>query len=399
MEESGKVSFPSNEESSSIHVFYEQDQRQAECKSSSEDSSSDSDGNGVTIRPAAAKAARQCESSSEDSSSEESCGTGIKPAAAMSSSKDSSSDYDGDGVTIRPAAGKPAKQCESSSEDSSSDEDGGPSITPSARVRARQSGNLLPPWWPISSVETEAGKRFWQTPELVDKLLLMLDAKSMLSLAEVQPLALKILQAGSQPWNKLIREALDNPFIPYVHGWQFFDQQRTLVKRIASTVLAKMESPQPLLRQLLDLICVKYNAERPVERSMFHTREPLRVQVSCPLHVSHTVTGYGFILLEDCEGTLGSVEQHLETILESDLSFHLSDFQLPSVSSRLSRQPRTMERIQFSELRLRRKDVIDTWLHVLQNCDQAEGLRYVLVYDDIGAGGWEALAKALSLHQ
>ena len=58
-----------------------------------------------------------------------------------------------------------------------------------------------------------------------------------------------------------------------------------------------------------------------------------------------------------------------------------------------------MERIQFSELRLRRKDVIDTWLHVLQNCDQARGLRYVLVYDDIGTGGWEALAKALRLHQ
>ena len=373
MEESGKVSSSSDDESSSIHVYYEQGQPRAECESSSDDSSSDSDGNGpdVTIRPAT-KPARQCESSSEDSSSEES-----------------------DGVAIRSA-----KQCESSSEDSSSDEDGGASIRPAATVPAWQSGNLLPPWWPISSVETEAGKKFWQTPELVDKLLLMLDVQSMLSLAEVQPLAVRILQAGSQPWNKLITEALDNPFIPYVHGYQTFERQETLVKRTASTILAKMEDPRPLLMELLDLICVKYNTEeRPLGRPMFSTREPLRVQVTCPLHVSHTVSGYGFILLEACEGTLGSAEQHLETILESDCSSYLSDFELPSVSSRLSRQPRTMERIQFSELRLKSKDVIDTWLHVLQNCDQAHGLRYVLVYDDIGTGGWQALAKALRLHQ
>ena len=372
MEESGKVSSSSDDESSSIHIYYEQGQLRAECESSSDDSSSDSDGNGVTIRPAA-NPARQCESSSEVSSSEES-----------------------DGGTIRSA-----KQCESSSEDSSSDEDDGASIRPAATVPAWQSGHLLPPWWPISSVETEAGKKFWQTPELVDKLLLMLDVQSMLSLAEVQPLAVRILQAGSQPWNKLIREALDNPFIPYVHGGQTFERQKTLVQRIASTILAKMESPRPLLMELLDLICVKYNTEeRPIRQSYpFYQREPLRFQVSCPLHVSHTVSGYGFILLEACEGTLGSAEQHLLSILESDRSSHLSDFQLPSVSSRLSRQGRTMERIQFSELRLRNKDVIDTWLHVLQNCDQAHGLRYVLVYDDIGTGGWEALAKALRLHQ
>ena len=174
-----------------------------------------------------------------------------------------------------------------------------------------------------------------------------------------------------------------------------------MVKKIATTVLAKMENPQPLLMELLDLICAKYKAEeRPTGNGgMFGSREPLYVQVSCPLHDSHTVSGYGFILLEDCEGTLGSPQQHLVNIFEGERSMQLDDFQLPSVSSRLSRQPRTMERIQFSGISLRNKDLVDIWLNVLQNCDEARGLRSVHIYDDIGTGGWEALAKALRLHQ
>ena len=157
-----------------------------------------------------------------------------------------------------------------------------------------------------------------------------------------------------------------------------------------------MESPQSLTLELLDLICAEYNEKMGwVARG----RKGAHVQVSCPLHDSHTVSGYGFILLEDCEGTLGSADQHLVSIFEGERSMQLDDFQLPSVSSRLSRQPRTMERIQFSGISLRNKDLVDIWLNVLQNCDEAHGLRSVHIYDDIGTGGWEALAKALRLHQ
>ena len=338
--------------------------------------------------------AKQVESSSEESSSDE-------EEPPISSSPPISSDEE-EGVSNRPAT-VPARRCESSSEDLSSDseESDGVSNRP-ATVPALQSATLLPPWWPTSSVETEAGRKFWQTPELVDKLMLMLDVRSMLSLAEVQPLAVRILRAGSQPWKKLIKDALDNPFIKYVHGPSRFQRQRTLVQKISTTVLAKMESRRPLLMELLDLICAKYNAEeRPIVNGqpMFRTRDSSRLQVSCPHHVSHTVTAYGFILLEDCEGTIGSSEQNLVSIGSSEGSSQLSGFELPSVSSRLSRQQRRMESLQLSQLSFRSKDLVDALLNVLQNCDQARGLQYVSVYDDIGTGGWEALAEALRLHQ
>ena len=52
--------------------------------------------------------------------------------------------------------------------------------------------------------------------------------------------------------------------------------------------------------------------------------------------------------------------------------------------------------IQFSEINLRSKDLLDAWLYVLQYRHQDRDLS-VCIHDDIGTDGWEALAKALKL--
>ena len=116
------------------------------------------------------------------------------------------------------------------------------------------------------------------------------------------------------------------------------------------------------------------------------------------------MSGYGFILLEDCEGTLGSAEQHVVSVFEEETNREkLTNLELFSVSNRLSRQPVLMESIQISEISLMSKDPhgknFDTWLHILENCNEVRGLREVGVYDDIGTKGWEYLAKALRTHQ
>ena len=157
--------------------------------------------------------------------------------------------------------------------------------------------------------------------------------------------------------------------------------------------------------ELLDLICAdttEYNsAEFDAKKMRWKAqgRKGAHVQVSCPLHDSHTVSGYGFILLEDCEGTLGSAEQHVVRICEDGTNWEkLTNLELFSVSNRLSRQPVLLESIQISEIILRSKN-LDTWLHILQNCNEVRGLREVGVYDDIGTKGWEYLAKALRVHR
>ena len=234
-------------------------------------------------------------------------------------------------------------------------------------------------------------------PELMDRLLLMLDARSILSLAEVQPLAVQILRGGSQPWRKLIKEAVDNPIF----------KRQTLVQKIATTVLAKMKNRQSLMLELLDLICAKYDAEelRKAKEGWVSRQEsgpPTYVQVSCPLHGSHAVSGYGFILLEECEDTLGSAVQKVVSVFEGDFEWEkMSDFEVFSVSKRLMRQPDLLESMQFSKISLRNKDLLDHWAHLLGNCTCSEvrGLREVGVYVDIDTEDWRYFAKALRWHK
>ena len=49
-----------------------------------------------------------------------------------------------------------------------------------------------------------AERKFWRTADLVESLLLFLDARSTLTLVKVLPLALDIIQMKSM-WNKLVK--------------------------------------------------------------------------------------------------------------------------------------------------------------------------------------------------
>ena len=51
----------------------------------------------------------------------------------------------------------------------------------------------------------EAEKKFWRTPELVDRLITtFLDSKSTLALVKALPLALEVIE-GKSSWIKLVR--------------------------------------------------------------------------------------------------------------------------------------------------------------------------------------------------
>ena len=142
-----------------------------------------------------------------------------------------------------------------------------------------------------SSTQDKAEMKFWQTPELVEKLLEHLDASATLGLAEAHWLTLQILQGDSgtlKPFKKL------TSLIGRHLAEDTFEQQRVLVERVVLTILATMESPEPLLVELLDAICAE------------HKTDAIAIQVTCPcLASTHSVSSLGFLLLEDCEGALG----------------------------------------------------------------------------------------------
>ena len=237
-----------------------------------------------------------------------------------------------------------------------------------------------------SSTQVEAERKFWQVPELVEKLLEHLNASATLELAEVHGLTLQILQGDSgtlKPFKKLIG------LIGQQLGQDTFEQQRVMVERVVFTILAKMEKPEPLLVELLDVICAE------------HKTDAITIQLTCPCPASpHSVSSVGFILLEDCEGALGSAEQHVKRISWDDsLDNFMTDPLLFALSSRVSRQNSSVGTLDMNTFDVRSKNHAEALYTLLENSNTVYKLPIMNVCGEIETEGWELLAKAVNLHR
>ena len=166
-----------------------------------------------------------------------------------------------------------------------------------------------------------AQTKFWRMPELIEKLVEYLDEFSILSIVGVNLLTVEVLQTASkttEPLGKLIRNVLG------FGQSQTFEQQREKVQRMSNTLLAQLESPEPLLLEVLDVICAEH---KYMNESVWHLFPPgidimtnynqeSLIRISCPLHNHHSVSPLGFILLEDCEAAVavGSTKQPVMNI-------------------------------------------------------------------------------------
>ena len=105
--------------------------------------------------------------------------------------------------------------------------------------------------------QSEAERKFWKTPELLEKLFSLIDLESTLNLARVMDKA--DLQSGitSKVWNKLIRNNCPvdkRGRLQHRDGYQDLQEAQEAVKNLA-TILKLMGQPKDLLLDLLDLIC------------------------------------------------------------------------------------------------------------------------------------------------
>ena len=91
-----------------------------------------------------------------------------------------------------------------------------------------------------SSTQPGAERKFWQVPEMVEKLLEHLDVSGTLELAEVHVLTLQGASGTLKPLDQSL-------VIGRQLGQDTFEQQRVMVERVVLTILAKMEKPEPLL--------------------------------------------------------------------------------------------------------------------------------------------------------
>ena len=180
----------------------------------------------------------------------------------------------------------------------------------------------------MSSENTEAERKFWATPELVETLLPFLDVKSILCLARCHQLTLKILQ-GTSVWYKLVRRSCPGAVLMVrAHPLDREDtlgvRERLAPERLQMVhlvdILKMLEVPNALhLKALLDLVVsparfppsqdgprVQRDDGGPVYR-------PQLVQVTCSRNETHTVSLLAFLLLEEVENAFfGSTEHKIE---------------------------------------------------------------------------------------
>ena len=280
----------------------------------------------------------------------------------------------------------------------------------------------------------DAGTKFWRMPELVEKLMEYLDEISILSIVGLKLLPVEVLQAASRnskrfeptPLRKLIRKVLG--FEPQ----RTFEYQRFEVRRLSRTLLAHLDSEQPLLLEVLDVICAehKYRAgglehESVPEKQLCDVApEQAVIRLTCPLHTYHSVDHHGLILLEDCEGAISSTEQRIRKIEFSGYIWDIKntrDFMetkyfgdrrnfgdikvfrdnlFLALVSRVTRQLVPVETLAWHswKLKVNNKDQVVSLNALLQRCHRLKFVRTVCVGGELETEGWEPFAKALQKH-
>ena len=171
--------------------------------------------------------------------------------------------------------------------------------------------------------ESEAMKKFWEIPELVERLFTFLDASSTLSLARAHPPSVRILQGGAN-WAQFIRRSCPSPVINYkskpanLTDCDWAVEAAELKKeemRPVVQLLKMMKNPRSYLLYLLDIICERFGGTES-----FQDRFGAAIVMGCPRHTnSHTVDAVGFLLLEQVEAAMGSSEQKLEWLQISQM--------------------------------------------------------------------------------
>ena len=237
--------------------------------------------------------------------------------------------------------------------------------------------------------DESASVKFWETPELIEKLLLHLDLKSTLHLAQTHGMTRVILRRRSI-WRKLIGRSRPyiekgNPFgLSYLPE---LPEKIGVVKNLVA-ILKLLTDPKALLVDLLDVICESFT---PEDVHFFHLISHLSIR--CPRHPGgHFVPLASFLLLEEAESAFGTTEQRIESI-----SGHLlMGPSLIAISSRISRQNGLDPvAINLSTIEIQSGREAESFKSLMQVRSQLLRHLELDVSGAIGRKGWKALTKAI----
>ena len=245
----------------------------------------------------------------------------------------------------------------------------------------------------MATGKNSAERKFWRTPELVDKLLTFLDAGSTKLLAESHHLTLQILGEAFN-WDKLMKRTfpvgvlrVGGNFDSKVQGDIFLESEKSKAGFLVDILRMIKGSHQPQLKKdLLHAICRRFPGD-PVEQIWKQT--PL-VDVTCSCLENHQVSSWGFLLLVHLEEKLDSEEMSVLKVAAGDLKEPL----LITLSSRVFSQKEKVKEVKVAQVSLKSKEAAEGWASLVEKSQTTVGGPSGLgihVKEDIGAEGWAAV--------
>ena len=230
--------------------------------------------------------------------------------------------------------------------------------------------------------DSEAEKKFWRSPELVQGLLPFLDPPSILRLGQLHPLTRGVLQ-GNYNWSSFVRRSCPQP-----GGSDHFltESERAVAEmRPIIEILHLIGSPQFHLMKILDTICERF---LPLE-----SRTGLsKVKVTCPNDEVHDVSAVGFVLIELVEGANGSSELNIEQV-END---YMRGPLISALKSRLARQERVIRKVDCRYFICTTQEDAEALLSLVQQAESV-GFQRLSILGAIGEAGWAALVEVLRI--
>ena len=277
-------------------------------------------------------------------------------------------------------------------------------------------------------MKNKAQLKFWKMPELVAQLLDFLDPDSilaLLALGQCHQLALDLLNSGTFTWNKLIKRTCPqnvrtrlgeiqpsgNVTFPSQHlrsdevlMTNILVEERAEMAKLVD-ILKQLEDPKSHLLALLHLICKRFPPCPPCPRlgvvdlddgenddeeednsvNIDTAYGPQLVMVTIGSSPSCSVSLLGFWLLQEMEEQFGnSLEVKIEGIV-------IDVFQQPWLTWINLRGNEVMARFDTHTVMCNSLDEVKIALQQHQN----KKIELVELSGDIGAEGWNCLAKAL----
>ena len=264
-----------------------------------------------------------------------------------------------------------------------------------------------------------AERKFWSTPELVEKLLFHLPLASTKELARCHRLTRQIL---GKPfcWNKLSNKTLEGEdFILNSYTMPKEDDMHLAVMRpkikLLSQILNLAESAdKPQLElDFLHTICERYltmdmsqdsDWPPPEMDPLAAIREqcfkPMRnhVSLSCCCLETHQVSLWGFVLLMDVEATLVSRKQSIEEVVVVPYFPDLRGPLLTALASKVVHQQEMVKNLDIGSVSCRNKEDAENFATLVEHC-QEEALHGwsepLIVVHDIGPEGWAAVRRGV----